>query len=111
MFRFFALPDYSFSELKIPKWCFNKRRSPLFVRPGAEVCSHQEIKSDTAYGSELSGAGGGSGLEMPGGDDDEQELLDVCIDSVPNPRRSQEKRLAQILKGDTGATDLEQQQL
>lgn len=40
MFRFFALPDYSFQELKIPGWAYDKRRSPLYVRPEMQVCSH-----------------------------------------------------------------------
>eukprot|EP00927_Polykrikos_kofoidii_P033843 TRINITY_DN28698_c0_g1_i1.p1 TRINITY_DN28698_c0_g1~~TRINITY_DN28698_c0_g1_i1.p1 ORF type:complete len:664 (-),score=81.25 TRINITY_DN28698_c0_g1_i1:131-2122(-) len=42
MFRFFPLPDYSFQEVKVPQWAFNKRRSPLYVRPKAEVLSRGE---------------------------------------------------------------------
>merc|ERR1719198_2610171 len=40
MFRFFALPDYSFQEMKIPSWVFDKRRSPLYVKPDVQVASH-----------------------------------------------------------------------
>jgi len=37
MFRFFALPDYSFQELRVPAWAFDKRRSELYAKPAAEV--------------------------------------------------------------------------
>lgn len=40
MFRFFTLPDYSFEELEVPAWAFDKRRSAVYVRPEAQVCSH-----------------------------------------------------------------------
>lgn len=43
MFRFFSLPDYSFQELKVPAWAFEKRRSPFFQRPAVEVCSHSNV--------------------------------------------------------------------
>eukprot|EP00933_Yihiella_yeosuensis_P052077 TRINITY_DN50069_c0_g1_i1.p1 TRINITY_DN50069_c0_g1~~TRINITY_DN50069_c0_g1_i1.p1 ORF type:complete len:161 (-),score=25.96 TRINITY_DN50069_c0_g1_i1:30-512(-) len=38
MYRLFALPDYVFSEIKVPSWAYDKRRSPLYVRPEIEVC-------------------------------------------------------------------------
>jgi len=40
MFRFFSLPDYSFQELEVPPWAFDKRRSHLYVRPEVQVSSH-----------------------------------------------------------------------
>lgn len=39
MFRFFTLPDYSFDDLEVPAWAFDKRRSAMYVRPDAQVCS------------------------------------------------------------------------
>lgn len=39
MFRFFALPDYSFQDLKVPIWAYDKRRSHEYVRPDMEVYS------------------------------------------------------------------------
>lgn len=50
MFRFFSLPDYSFQELKVPSWAFDKRRSPYYVRPAMEVCSHASVPPSTAHG-------------------------------------------------------------
>jgi len=68
MFRFFSLPDYSFQELKIPAWAHDKRRSPLYVRPDVQVCSHAAQVS-------LSGAEGVAGtMFLPAGDDEEEEV-------------------------------------
>ena len=57
MFRFFALPDYSFQELHVPTWAFDKRRSPLYKKPDVQVCSRQKMGQsalDGASGSVLS---------------------------------------------------------
>mmetsp|Transcript_716 Transcript_716/g.1113 ORF Transcript_716/g.1113 Transcript_716/m.1113 type:complete len:639 (-) Transcript_716:28-1944(-) len=64
MFRFFALPDYSFQELKIPQWAYDKRRSPLYVRPEVQVCSH------TAQVPARLGDGSGT-MMLPAGDNAE----------------------------------------
>jgi len=61
MFRFFTLPDYMFVDLKVPTWVFDKRRSPLYVRPSVEVCSHR-VPSQAPQGIGT--------IEMPGGDDE-----------------------------------------
>jgi len=65
MFRFFTLPDYSFEELQVPAWAFDKRRSAVYVRPEAQVCSH-------TAGVSLSGGGhAGPTMCVPLGDDAE----------------------------------------
>ena len=53
MFRFFALPDYSFDDIKVPAWAFDKRCSPLYVRPEVQVCSHKPV---TDFGAKEPGA-------------------------------------------------------
>lgn len=63
MFRFFALPDYSFTELKIPAWAYDKRRSPLHVRPEVQVASHTE---QVVLGTNQGATGT---MSVPAGDD------------------------------------------
>mmetsp|Transcript_59167 Transcript_59167/g.132621 ORF Transcript_59167/g.132621 Transcript_59167/m.132621 type:complete len:667 (-) Transcript_59167:68-2068(-) len=41
MFQFFALPDYTFQDLQVPPWVYDKRRSPYYVRPQVEIASNQ----------------------------------------------------------------------
>jgi len=63
MFRFFTLPDYSFDEIHVPAWAFDKRRSAVYVRPEAQVCS---------YAAKVSLSGGVHGsptMCVPLGDD------------------------------------------
>mmetsp|Transcript_80466 Transcript_80466/g.236671 ORF Transcript_80466/g.236671 Transcript_80466/m.236671 type:complete len:404 (+) Transcript_80466:139-1350(+) len=66
MFRFFSLPDYSFQELKVPAWAFEKRRSPFFQRPEVEVRSHSLVpQGSPRYQASLC---------MPEGDEEEEPL-------------------------------------
>lgn len=80
MFRFFALPDYSFQELHVPTWAFDKRRSPLYKKPDVQVCSRQKMGQ-----SALDGA---SGIMMPAGD-----LADPCP-SLPRHSSKNRSRFA-----------------
>eukprot|EP00929_Paragymnodinium_shiwhaense_P091253 TRINITY_DN51275_c0_g1_i1.p1 TRINITY_DN51275_c0_g1~~TRINITY_DN51275_c0_g1_i1.p1 ORF type:complete len:455 (+),score=67.53 TRINITY_DN51275_c0_g1_i1:919-2283(+) len=50
MFRFFALPDYSFKELNVPSWLFDKRRSPLYEKPDIQVASHGQVLQEEGKG-------------------------------------------------------------
>lgn len=77
MFRFFPLPDYSFTELKVPAWCYDKRRSHLYVRPSPQVRSSASITD-----SDLASRGGGL-LLPPRGDDDAIPHLDQAADVQP----------------------------
>lgn len=78
MFRFFSLPDYCFQDLKVPSWAFDKRRSPLYVRPDIEVCSHASVKPSTGQGC--------GGLSLPAGDDEEDGApVDQAQDAAPAP--------------------------
>jgi pimeloyl-ACP methyl ester carboxylesterase len=75
MFRFFSLPDYSFQELKIPTWAFDKRRSPFYVRPEVQVSSHTEQVSVFNSSKELSIGT----MSVPLGDD-----ADTPLDDTPD---------------------------
>lgn len=66
MFRFFSLPDYSFKELKVPSWAFEKRHSPFFQRPAVEVCSQRAVPGGLLHCN--------SALNIPEGDEEEEEL-------------------------------------
>jgi hypothetical protein len=68
MFRFFSLPDYSFQELKVPAWAFDKRRSPLYVRPEVQVASYKAQAASSDDGG-LAGT-----MVLPLGDDAENEV-------------------------------------
>jgi len=57
MFRFFNLPDYSFEDLEVPAWAFDKRHSKLYVRPGVEVCSHASVPKDRTVGPPIAPLG------------------------------------------------------
>lgn len=72
MFRFFTLPDYIFQELKVPQWIFDKRRSPYYVRPLAEVCSYRQVPLET---------GKVGGIDMPGGDNEADTPVDADQDA------------------------------
>jgi len=63
MFRFFALPDYSFQEFTVPSWAFDKRRSALYVRPSVQVCSRGDAPP--------SSKGVVTSISLPSGDDDD----------------------------------------
>merc|ERR1719334_114227 len=66
MFRFFALPDYCFEELKIPQWAYDKRRSPLYVRPCVEVSSATVVPAALSRpGTKLSLPVGDTGEVIP----------------------------------------------
>lgn len=90
MFRFFSLPDYSFQELKVPAWAFDKRRSPLYVRPAVEVCSSKFVPSTD---------GPGLATSVPAGDDEDCEL-----EATESKARAGRVRSAE---GDTPVVDLE----
>mmetsp|Transcript_41587 Transcript_41587/g.123459 ORF Transcript_41587/g.123459 Transcript_41587/m.123459 type:complete len:505 (-) Transcript_41587:84-1598(-) len=68
MFRFFSLPDYSFEELQVPAWVYDKRRSPLYVRPAMEVFSRSSVGRSSPEEGPV--------MAMPGGDDEEIQPLD-----------------------------------
>merc|ERR1719197_364517 len=53
MFRFFALPDYSFQDLVVPSWAYDKRRSPLYVRPDVQVTSRRLQGSTPCAGARI----------------------------------------------------------
>merc|ERR1711904_431283 len=84
MFRFFALPDYSFQDLKLPAWAYNKRRSPLYVRPGVQVSSTTEKVS-------LSGNVESTGtMSMPAGDDYVEPFDDANASTKPSTDKDEE---------------------
>lgn len=85
MFRFFSLPDYSFDELKVPAWAFDKRRSPYYVRPAIEVQSGAIVQPGMSSGS--------PGIELPQPDEDEDP-----VDPTLDIRRLQ-RELTEELKG------------
>lgn len=63
MFRFFSLPDYSFEDLEVPSWAFDKRRSPLYEQP--------EVNSCGAVEAAINGTFPGTGFTCaPEGDDE-----------------------------------------
>lgn len=64
MFQFFALPDYAFQELTVPAWAFDKRRSPFYMRPVAEV-THSACPLQATSPRGRSGS-----LQVPVGDDE-----------------------------------------
>lgn len=72
MFRFFSLPDYSFKEFKVPPWVYDKRRSPLYVKPEMEVFSDKKM-SDVLRGS------AGTNISLPVGDD-EVDPVDLAVE-------------------------------
>lgn len=64
MLRFFALPDYSFDELLVPPWIFDKRYSSMYVRPDPQVCfDRPQIRGQ-----------GAKGVVLPQGDDADTPL-------------------------------------
>lgn len=96
MFRFFALPDYCFRELKVPAWAYDKRRSPLYRKPDIEVSSRRGIPPTNF---------GGLVANMPEGDDEE---LPVNPDAEPwcqNAGSLQGR--ARCSQGDTPIVDFE----
>merc|ERR1719424_408927 len=93
MFRFFALPDYSFKELKIPAWAFDKRRSPLYVRPDVQVASH------TAQAVLSADQGTLGTMSVPLGDDFDLPIDRKASEDVANR--------AQLASGDTSPVDYE----
>lgn len=94
MFRFFSLPDYSFTELEVPSWAFDKRRSSLYVRPEVQVSSH--IAPVSSNGIE----GIPGTMSLPIGDDDAATPLDDDPDQVARKRASR-------VPGDTPPVDYE----
>lgn len=106
MFRFFALPDYSFTELKVPSWAYDKRRSPCYQRPEMQVCSHQEVKLET-LDSQAQPIGRGC-MACPGGDDEEDEI-DQNVGEGALSADENGPRKAQELRGDTPPVDYEKQ--
>lgn len=86
MFRFFTLPDYSFDELLVPAWAFDKRRSALYVLPPAQVCS-------SAAEVSLNGSAHAvSTMCVPLGDDDDADI---------NPEMSDIEGRVPTANGDT----------
>jgi len=85
MFRFFSLPDYSFDELKVPAWAFDKRRSPYYVRPAIEVQSRAIVLPVKS--------GSSPGINLPEPDEDEDP-----VDPTLDIRRLQ-RELTEELKG------------
>lgn len=98
MFRFFALPDYSFQELKIPQWAYDKRRSPLYVRPDVQVCSH------TAQVPTTTSEGKGATLLVPAGDDAEAPVDEERV-GIEDPKDLQGR--AKSAAGDSPPVDYE----
>lgn len=84
MFRFFSLPDYSFGDLEVPPWAFDKKRSHLYVRPEVEVCSSASNLSRAAPPA----------LDVVAGDEEEKppRLIDAdkenSIEKDGLPRRA-----------------------
>jgi len=78
MFRFFALPDYTFQELKVPAWAFDKRRSPLYMRPEVQVVSH------TAAVVLSADQGAAGTISVPAGDDAEDQPSTKDLESAPH---------------------------
>jgi len=97
MFRFFSLPDYSFRELKVPAWAYEKRRSPHFQRPAMEVCSHANVPQGVVRFP--------ASLVLPEGDE-EEEPLDQSQD-VPRARLAELGGRARSAAGDTPVEDSE----
>lgn len=95
MFRFFALPDYSFQELKVPSWAYDKRRSPYYRRPMPEV----------SFGSSAPRVGPGLATAFPEGDD-ELAPMDQDLDSARRSPRDLRGK-ARLSRGDQPAVDLE----
>mmetsp|Transcript_79253 Transcript_79253/g.144604 ORF Transcript_79253/g.144604 Transcript_79253/m.144604 type:complete len:535 (+) Transcript_79253:204-1808(+) len=96
MFRFFALPDYSFQELKVPSWAFDKRRSPLYVRPEMQVCSHGSVPPSA-------GEGGYGSISVPIGDDADQPVDQEQGSEPPEDLKGR----ARCAQGDTPPMDYE----
>lgn len=96
MFRFFALPDYCFRELKVPAFLFDKRRSPLYQKPEMEV-SFRGIIPPTNFG--------GLVANMPEGDDAESPV-DPGLDPLCQPLENLKGR-ARTAKGDSPIVDFE----
>lgn len=96
MFRFFALPDYSFQELKVPSWAFDKRRSPLYVRPEMQVCSYGNVPPSA-------GEGGFGSIGIPVGDDADQPVDQEQGSEPPEDLRGR----AKSANGDTPPVDYE----
>lgn len=96
MFRFFSLPDYSFQQLEVPTWAFDKRRSPFYVRPRVEVWSRSCVPP---------GLGQGGGIAVPAGDDEE-----APVDQDREVGQAQPEDLrgrAPVPSGDTPIADYE----
>jgi len=75
MFQFFALPDYTFQDLQVPPWAYDKRRSPYYVRPQVEIASNQGPPiTDQSHV-----------MSQPLGDSGEQQRPDEAVSS---PSRS-----------------------
>lgn len=99
MFRFFTLPDYSFVEMQVPPWVFDKRRSPLYTRPDVQVSSHSCVSSCTGDCS------GGLSTPIPAGDDPEAPLL---LDADPWLQSPQDlKGRVKSAVGDSPVVDYE----
>eukprot|EP00747_Dinoflagellata_sp_TGD_P023469 gnl/TRDRNA2_/TRDRNA2_129826_c0_seq1.p1 gnl/TRDRNA2_/TRDRNA2_129826_c0~~gnl/TRDRNA2_/TRDRNA2_129826_c0_seq1.p1 ORF type:complete len:394 (-),score=82.83 gnl/TRDRNA2_/TRDRNA2_129826_c0_seq1:101-1282(-) len=112
MFRFFALPDYSFTDLEVPAWAYDKRRSPLYVRPVQQVVSHGHMPPSA-------GKHGGNIL-IPDGDDDDvpqgqgqplqREGSDAAV-RMPGPMKPERpvnlSTVGRASPGDQPAADLE----
>jgi len=100
MFRFFSLPDYSFAELKVPAWAYEKRRSPFFQRPAVEVCSHSHVPQGVVQCSVP--------LGVPDGDEEVEPIIQS--QDVPHPQRELTAELqgrAKSAAGDTPVEDYE----
>mmetsp|Transcript_67578 Transcript_67578/g.144590 ORF Transcript_67578/g.144590 Transcript_67578/m.144590 type:complete len:458 (+) Transcript_67578:181-1554(+) len=105
MFRFFSLPDYSFQELVVPTWAFDKRASPLYVRPQIEVCSGSSVPSKTNLVVPIAMPAGDDAdmPELPGGQEEEEEEGEE--DSTEEARHP--CRRPQVASGDTAVEDEE----
>jgi len=103
MFRFFSLPDYSFQELKVPSWAYDKRRSPFYIRPDIQVSSH--LSATSAGGSGLSSLVGCIGVPM-GDDADVSVSLGVNGADADKDGKRRNRRVVGS-SGDTPPVDYE----
>ncbi|CAE8633893.1 unnamed protein product [Polarella glacialis] len=84
MFKFFALPELCNTELEVPAWAFDKRRSPLYVRPSIEVCFSKRPSGDSRGSA-------GSSLKAPPAGDDEMEPVEAFEDLSPSSNKGLSK--------------------
>mmetsp|Transcript_43587 Transcript_43587/g.102743 ORF Transcript_43587/g.102743 Transcript_43587/m.102743 type:complete len:672 (-) Transcript_43587:96-2111(-) len=78
MFQFFALPDYTFQDLVVPAWAYDKRRCPSYVRPQVEIASNQAPRN--ADPNQI--------MSVPRGDNGDLPLPAHNSDQVPAPTQA-----------------------